>query len=98
MATNKPAKMGHKTTQKQTQDDLAAARLVMLTGGHRVTDSAFLTVCGVRREKPWHYGVQEDVTCRGCMTEAQIDALAAQVEVPPGQFEMDKVLAELGVE
>lgn len=96
MAPKKPAKMGH-NKPKTVHEDMSASRLVMITDGHRVTGGSSFTDCGLRREHSWRYGTQDDVTCHGCMTPEQHEALAAQVEVPPGQFEMDKVLKEFAL-
>ena len=52
---------------KKTADELAAARLVMITdGGHRISHFVNSTAdCGAKR-KGWKYGEQKDITCKLC--------------------------------
>jgi len=92
----KAAKLAHK---KKIAPDAAVSKLVMITGkGHRVTKNVTGRAdCGARMTG-WRYGTIGDVTCWGCLTPEERDARTPEFEVPPGQFELDKVLAELEVE
>lgn len=89
----------HKTVVKAklSQEELAASKLVMITGnGHRISKAINMEAdCGKSR-RGWHYGRLSDVTCWGCLTpDERINS--ELFVVPPGQFEVDEVLKELGV-
>ena len=56
------------SSTKQSADDLAVSRLVIITSlGHRISRAInSKTVCGEYRT-PWHYGEAKDVSCKQCL-------------------------------
>lgn len=90
-STKKAAKLASRK-RAAAAEETAVSDLVPVTDGHRlVFDGQGRTTCGQRAsDKGWRYGTVEDLTC--------VDCGAAIPDVPPGQFEADAVLAELGVE